>query len=96
MFKSKKIKKDVTIILFTGHLTNLISNSMEVEKYVDPRIPMVIITIGNFLILNTLIDLGATINVMIMDIIQSLNLHNLRPTPTIIEIVDDQGLRRNV
>ena len=38
------------------------SNTVFVEKYVDPEIPMVTITINKFSNSKTLIDLGATIN----------------------------------
>jgi hypothetical protein len=37
------------------------------EKYVDPRNPIVRIFINNFSIPNTLIDIGATINPMTME-----------------------------
>lgn len=57
-FKCKKRKKDFTIIHVIGHWAILMSKSIETEKYMDPRIPIVSATIDNLLIPNTLIDLG--------------------------------------
>lgn len=79
-----------------GHFSSQISNSIETKNYMNLWIPMVTIIIDNLLIRNSLIDLGIAINVMKMDTMQSLNLHNLRPTPTIIELVLDQESNRNV
>jgi len=44
--------------------------------------------IDNHPITNTLIDLGEAINVMTKDLFISLGLHGLRPTPTVLELVD--------
>ena len=49
---------------------------------------MVTITINNFSISKTLIELGATINVMTQEIMEYLDLKNLRPTTTILELAD--------
>jgi hypothetical protein len=64
------------------------STNITTEKYVDPGVPIVTILINNISIPNTLIDLGATINVMTMETMQKLNICNLRPTPTILEMTD--------
>jgi hypothetical protein len=64
------------------------SNNISIEKYVDPGIPMVTITINNFSISKTLIDLGAAINVMTLETMRQLNLQNLRPTTTVLELAD--------
>ena len=53
------------------------SNTIFVEKYVDLGIPMVTIIINNFSISKTLIDLGATINVMTLETMKYLDLKNL-------------------
>jgi hypothetical protein len=49
---------------------------------------MVTITINNFSISKTLIDLGAAINVITLEKMRYLNLQNLRPTTTVLELVD--------
>ena len=71
-----------------GNLVGLISNTIFIEKYVDPGIPMVIITVNNFSIPKTLIDLGAAINVMTLETMEYLHLTNLRPTTTVLELAD--------
>ena len=71
-----------------GNLAGLMSNTVFIEKYVDPGIPMVIITVNNFSIPKTLIDLGAAINVMTLETMEYLHLTNLRPTTTVLELAD--------
>ena len=86
--KTGKIKKDPPTIHVIGNLAGLMSNTVSIEKSVDAGIPIVIITINNFSIPKTLIDLVATINVMTLETMKCLNLQNLRPTTTILELVD--------
>ena len=62
------------------------SNTIFVEKYVDPGIPMVTITINKFSISKTLIDLGAAINVMTLETMNYLDLKIFRPTTTVLEL----------
>jgi hypothetical protein len=71
-----------------GKLEGLMSNIVFIEKYVDPGIPMVTITVNNFSIPKTLIDLGAAINVMTLETMEYLHLKNLRPTTTFLELAD--------
>ena len=49
---------------------------------------MVTVTVNNFSIPKTLIDLGATINVMTLKTMEYLHLKNIRPTTTVLELVD--------
>jgi hypothetical protein len=86
--KINKIRKDPPTIHVIGNLAGLMSNTISIEKYVDPRIPMVTITINNFSISKTLIDLGAAINVITLETMRHLNLQNLRPTTTVLELAD--------
>ena len=72
--KTRKRKKDPPTIHVIGNLAGLISNTVSVEKYVDPGILMVTITINNFSISKTLIDLGAVINEMTLETMKYLNL----------------------
>ena len=64
------------------------SNTVFIEKYVDPGIPMVTITVNNFSIPKTLIDLGAVINAMTLETMEYLHLKNIRPTTTVLELAD--------
>jgi len=86
--KSKKKKKDPTTIQVIGKLASLMSTQSIVEKYIDPGIPMVTISINNFSVPNTLIDLGAAINVMTMETMKTLHLNNIKSTYTILELAD--------
>jgi hypothetical protein len=63
------------------------------EKYVDPGNPIVTISIKNSSIPNTLNDLGVVINVMTMETMEKLNLCNLRPTPTALELADRSKIK---
>ena len=49
---------------------------------------MVTISINNFSVPNTLIDLGAAINVMTTENMKHLKLHNIKTTTTILELAD--------
>jgi hypothetical protein len=58
-------------------------------KYANPGNPIVSVTIKNVSIGNTLVELGATINIMTINIVELLQLSQfLRPTPTVLELVD--------
>ena len=64
------------------------STKTTIEKYIDPGIPMVTISINKFPIPNTLIYLGVAINVMTTETMKHLKFHNIRPTTTILELAD--------
>ena len=40
-----------------------------------------------------LVDLGETINVMTIETVRKLGLTNLRPTPTVLELVDRSTIK---
>ena len=72
-----------------GQLSNYISDYPLPPKFANPGNPLVTICINEIPIGNTLVDLGATVNVMSMTTMQKLQLYNLlRPTPTILELDD--------
>ena len=64
------------------------STNISIEKYIDVGVPLVTININKFSILNTLIDLGATINVRTIETLRNLKIYNIQPTPTILELAD--------
>ena len=64
------------------------SNVISMEKYVDLGILRVTTIINKISIPNTLIDLGAAINVMTLDIMKTLQLTNLQSTPIFLELAD--------
>jgi hypothetical protein len=57
-------------------------------KYNDPGNPVVTVEINGISLPNTLIDLGAAINVIPFDTMKNLQINQLRPTQTMIELAD--------
>lgn len=91
--KKRKKRKDSPIIQFDGKLASLMSTNIVLEKYVDPGVPLVTISINKFSIPNTLIDLGIAINVMTMENMHNLNIWNIQPTPTLLELENRSKIR---
>ena len=85
--RSSKKKKDALTIIYIGHSANALSNP-PIEKYEYHGNPIVTISVQGTPIPNTLIDLGAAINIMTLQTIQKLNIPNIRPTPTMLELAD--------
>ena len=83
-----KRRKDPSKIHVVGKLAGLMSNTIFIEKHVDPGIPMVTITVNNFSIPKTLIDLGVSINVMTLETMEYLHLKNIKPTIIVLELDD--------
>eukprot|EP00253_Pinus_taeda_P017978 PITA_17978 len=86
--KSGRKRKDPTTIQVIGKLASLMSTQTTVEKYLDPGIPMVTISMNNLSVPNTLIDLGAAINVMTLETMKDLQLNDIRTTSTVLELAD--------
>ena len=94
--KPGRKQKDPPTIHVIGQLSNYISDCSLPPKFANSGNPMVTICINEILIGNTLVHLGASINVMYMTTMQRLQLHNLlRPTPTILELAD-RGAQSNL
>ena len=62
--KTDKNKRDPPTIKVIGKVANLISTKITIQKYIDPGILIVTISINNFSVPNNLIDLGVAINFM--------------------------------
>lgn len=62
-------------------------------KYVDLGSPIVDVHIDNTFILNTLIDLGDTINVMTKETIDKLRLLWLCQIPIVLQMVDRSTIK---
>ena len=72
-----------------GQLSDYISDQLVLPKFENTGNPILTISINNVSIGNSLIDLGAAINVMSISTLQALQLNNMsRPTPTILELLD--------
>ena len=88
MKKSGRKRKEPKIVQVKRQLASLMSTNISIEKYIDPSVPLVTICINNFSIPNNLIDLGSAINVMTMETLRKLNIYNIGPTPTILELTN--------
>ena len=84
--RRKRVKPQT--IQFVGREEELMTGCVSMEKYIDPENPVVSVQIGNVLVSNFLIDLGAAINVMTKQTMDQLWLSHLRPTPTMLELED--------
>jgi len=83
----KKTKDPLTI-----HVDIMLGKAMPV-KYGDPRNPILVVQINGVDILNVLVDLGATINVITSETILTLGLSDLKPTHMVLELADRSTIR---
>jgi hypothetical protein len=87
--KPGRKKKDPPIVHLVGGIYEYITEHPKLAKYGNLGNPVVIITINEASIGNTLIDLGASINVMTATTLEQLQLQPLlQPTPIILELAD--------
>jgi hypothetical protein len=66
-------KQDPPTIKVIGQLFELFLGKTANPKYIDPGNPVVQVCIGKTPIPNTLIDLGTTINIMTIEVMETLN-----------------------
>ena len=69
-------------------MAELISNRPRLIKYGNPGNPIVTAHIKHIPIPNTLVDQGATINIMTVTTMEGHQLENLKPTPITLELAD--------
>lgn len=81
--RKKKKKQDPKTIQVIGQLEDIMLRNITIPKYSGPRSPIIKVSIGKVSIPNTLVDLGATINVMKNETKERLSLEGIRPTPTV-------------
>jgi hypothetical protein len=79
-------RKEPPVIWVVGKLSKFITEMP--SKYSDRGNPVVTIEINGIALPNKLIDLGATINVMSVNTMKTLQLDHLRPTQTLLELAD--------
>ena len=70
--KPGRKRKQPSTIQVGGKATTPISNHFQIAKYANPRNPIVTAYINNIPIPNTLIDQGATINIMTINTMKEL------------------------
>ena len=81
-------QKDPPTIHVIGKLFDLMVGKDTPVKHDDPGNPMLTVQINHTDLPNTLVDLGAAINVMTTGTLSALGLPNPRPTPTVLELAD--------
>jgi len=80
--------KDTRRIHLVGNIVDIMMGKITMQKYVDPGSPIVKTHINGIEIPNTLIDLGAAINIMSRQTMEQLKLPNLLFTPTLLQLAD--------
>jgi hypothetical protein len=84
----RKIKNSSSTVHVVGSLSNLILGRGTLVKYADPGNPIVTVQIQCCSFPNTLVDLGATINILTMETCNALCIHSFDPTPIMLQLVD--------
>ena len=79
-------KKEPPLVQVVGKLSEFISEMP--YKYNDPGNPVVTVEINGISLPNTLIDLCVEINVMPFDTMKKLQINQLIPSQTMIELAD--------
>jgi len=74
-------------VFLTTNISELLSGPISV-KYKDPECPTISWTIGQIEISRSLLDLGASINLLPLSVYQQFGLGVLRPTRVTIQLVD--------
>jgi len=75
-------KKEPSTIEVGGKITFLVSTGFATKKYADPRILVVTTFINGYLIMNTLSDLVASINIITIETPSHIGFFDFPPTHT--------------
>ncbi|CAF1490659.1 unnamed protein product [Adineta steineri] len=86
--KPGRKKKQPTKVQVIGQMVELISNQPRLIRYGNPGNPIVTTHIKHIPIPNTLVDQGATINIMTITTMEGLQLGNLKPIAITLELAD--------
>jgi len=85
----RRRKRDAPTINVIGQLPDLMLGLVIYPKYLEPRSPVVDVQINSTIVLHTLIDLCASINVMTKHTMLKLNLQgSLRKNTTVLKLAD--------
>ena len=86
--KPKKKSRDPLTIHVMGKLSDFMMGKILPVKYGDMGNPILTMKINGIEIPNVMVDLGTAINVITGKTMKALGLQNLKPTPTMLEMVD--------
>jgi hypothetical protein len=89
----RKIKNSSSTVHVVGALSDLILGRQEPVKYADPGNPIVTVQIQGCSFPNTLVDLGAAINILTMETCNILGFDSFEPTPIMLQLVDRSVVR---
>jgi hypothetical protein len=84
----RKIKNSSSTVHVVGALSDLILGREEPVKYVDLGNPIVTFQIQGCSFPNTLVDLGADINILTMETCNTLSFDSFNPTPIMLQLAD--------
>eukprot|EP00253_Pinus_taeda_P008478 PITA_08478 len=87
--------RDIRRIHLVGKIADIMMGKITMQKYVDLSSPIVKTHINGVEIPNTLIDLGAAINIMSRQTMEHLKLPNLLFTPTLLQLADRSIIKPN-
>ncbi|KAH9770105.1 hypothetical protein KPL71_012260 [Citrus sinensis] len=71
----------------TENVTSILQHKIPL-KCKDPGSPTISCSIGNHIIENALLDLGASVNLLLYSVFVKLGLRELHPTPVVLQLVD--------
>ena len=91
--KTRKKPRDPPTVHVIGKLSELTMGKTLLAKYDDLGNPTITVKIGSTHIPNIMVYLGTAINIMTIETVRKLGLTNLRPIPTILELVDRSTIK---
>jgi len=79
---------DPSIVHVIGKLSKLVLWDNTPNKYEYPTNPLIVVYTRLTTLLNILVHIGVTMNIITREILELIELVNLSPTPAILELVD--------
>ena len=83
-----KRKHHVKKTAFLTEQVNAVIQHKTPSKYKDPGCPTISCTIGDYIMEHELLDLGASVNLIIFSVYQKLGLGELKPTSITLQLAD--------
>lgn len=75
---------NIYIVHINGYLVDLLVGMITAPKYDNPCSPLITIIVNEVEIPNALMELGAAITAMTIDVMEKLGLTDLHPTTTVL------------
>jgi hypothetical protein len=84
----RKIKNPSSTVCVVGALSDLILGRQEPVKYANSGNPIVTVQIQGCSFPNTLVNLGAAINILTMETYNTLGFNSFEPTVIMLQLAD--------